>query len=234
MKFHGIKGIFFDVGWTLLSPRYGGWLYNSGTLNKHIDTDLYRSLPEERRNAAHDLALAYISDNTRLDTEDEEYEMFCSIYRIIADELPELGLTPGQIDAIAHDKVYNMENYIYFDDAIPTLETLRGKYRLGVISDTSPSIKQMLDYGGLTPYFDTFTYSCAVGVCKPDVRMYADALEKMGLSPSETIFIDDIESNLDGAADADINPVHITYKPGTIPSGKYPVISKISELLKLL
>lgn len=233
MKFEGIKGIFFDVGWTLLAPRFGNWLYNAKMIEL-VDMDFYNALPAERREAAFNRGLAYLDLNARLDTEDEEFELFRVFYRMIADDLPELGLTPEQTDVIAYDKVYNMENYIYFLDAVPTLEALRGKYRLGVISDTWPSITRMLERGGLTGFFDTFTYSCAVGACKPDPRIYADALGKLGLPAHETVFVDDFEHNLDGAAAQGINPVLITYKPGAVISEKYPSIAKISELTALL
>lgn len=229
MKLEGIKGIFFDVGWTLLAPRYGNWLYNS-----KMASELFKLIPQERRDAAFKRGMAYLDTYQRLDTVDEEYSYMRVFYRMIADDLPELGLSEEQTDEIAFDKVYNMDNYIYFDDAVPMLEKLRGKYKLGVISDTWPSITQMLDYGGLTEYFDTFTFSCAVGVCKPDKRMYEDALGKLGLPSHETVFIDDFEFNLDGAAACGINPVLITYKPGAVQSEKYPSISKISGLLELL
>lgn len=234
MKYSNIRGIFFDIGWTLLSPRYGTWVYNNEKIAGLMKSERYLSIPEERRREVLARAQAFLDSKVRVETEEEELGYNRAFLGMIADGLPEMGLTPGDIDEIARDKVYNMGNYIYFDDAIPTLQALRGRYRLGVISDTWPSITRMLDYGGLTEYFDTFTFSCDVGVLKPDRRIYEDALGKLGLPARETIFIDDFESNLDGAAALGINPVLITYKPGAKPSEKYPSISKISELLTLI
>lgn len=233
MKSEDIKGIFFDVGWTLLAPRFGSW-HLCSKLFEFVDIGFFNSIPQKRREAAFGCGQAFLKLHEKLDTEEEEYTYTREFVRIISENLPELELSPEKIDAIAYDKVYNMENYIYFGDAVPLLESLRGKYKLGVISDTWPSITRMLDYGGLTKYFDTFTYSCTLGVCKPDRRMYEDAISKLGLPAEQTIFIDDFEFNLDGAAACGINPVLITYKPGAVQSKKYPSISKISELAFLL
>lgn len=234
MKYKNIRGIFFDVGWTLLSPRYGSWVYNTEKIAGLMKSERFLAIPEERRREVTTRAQAFLDSKVRVESEEEELEFTRAFYGMIADGLPELGLSPGDVDEIARDKVYNMENYLYFDDAVPTLQALRGRYRLGVISDTWPSITNMLAYGGLTEFFDTFTFSCDVGACKPDPRIYEDALGKLGLPANETIFIDDFERNLDGAAALGIIPVLITYKPGAVPSEKYPSISKISELLSLL
>jgi len=64
--------------------------------------------------------------------------------------------------------------------------------------------------------------------------MYRDALEKIELCPEETVFIDDCEDNLDGAARCGISPVLITAKPGVRGSGRYPEICRVGEIVKYL
>jgi putative hydrolase of the HAD superfamily len=64
--------------------------------------------------------------------------------------------------------------------------------------------------------------------------MYSDALEKIGLSANETVFIDDSENNLDGAARCGIQPVLITAKPNAKSSGRYPAVNSVSEIFKYL
>ena len=72
-----------------------------------------------------------------------------------------------------------------------------------------------------------------------------DELEQMGLPPEQTVFVDDWEENLDGAALCGINPILIKVRadaliPGqryseiTSDSGKYPSINAIEELPGLL
>ena len=111
---------------------------------------------------------------------------------------------------MARDKIYNKtDNYRLFDDTIETLKALHGKYRLGIISDTWPSIVPVLEEFDALRYFDFATYSFELGAVKPDPRMYQDALSKMGLPAGETVFVDDTLKNLHGAAALGIQTVQI-------------------------
>ena len=69
---------------------------------------------------------------------------------------------------------------------------------------------------------------------KPDPRMYRDALEKMGLPPEETVFVDDGVENLQGARELGIQPVLIRAKPEAEFCDNIPSIRRISGLLELL
>ncbi len=156
-------------------------------------------------------------------------------YSLLAQALPELGLEQKELEAITQDKVYNLENYALFPDSLNTLNALWNNYRIGVISDTWPSIVPVLERFGLLPYFHTLTFSYKLGVYKPHPAMYQDALDKLGIPPEETIFIDDGVENLRGAQKAGIQPVLITAKPNAEkrPEGMAE-IGKISGLLDLL
>lgn len=48
--------------------------------------------------------------------------------------------------------------------------------------------------------FDGRVVSCEVGVCKPEPAIYELLLGSFGLDPLETVFIDDMQVNLDAAA----------------------------------
>jgi putative hydrolase of the HAD superfamily len=48
--------------------------------------------------------------------------------------------------------------------------------------------------------FDGRVVSCEVGACKPEPSIYRHLLERHGLDPSATLFIDDVQANLDAAA----------------------------------
>jgi putative hydrolase of the HAD superfamily len=178
-------------------------------------------------------------------TEDEEVEQFKAFYNIIAAELPELGITEEQADEMGEFKVFDTSNFIFFDKSRETLLKLKEKYKLGIISDTWPSADRILRSGNVEDLFDCKTYSCHLGTWKPDKRMYLHALEQMGLPPEQTVFVDDWENNLDGAAECGIRPVLIKARANTpIPgqrfsevstdSGKYPGINTIGELPGLL
>ncbi|MFG1999489.1 HAD family hydrolase [Spirillospora sp. NPDC048911] len=50
--------------------------------------------------------------------------------------------------------------------------------------------------------FDVLTYSCDIGVAKPDPRAYEICAERMGVAPADVIFFDDSERNVVAAREA--------------------------------
>ena len=229
-----IKGIFFDIGWTLLHP-VTDWLINN-KFKECVDMDVFNAIPAGQKDTAFTKGLKYLDDIHLLTvmTEEEQLKQFETFYSMLADDIPELGMTVEQIKAIAHSEVFDMSNYSLFDDTVSTLEALKGKYKLGVISDTWPSVERQLKTGGIYDFFDTKTFSCYLGTWKPHETMYRHALEQMQLPPEQTVFIDDGVENLEGAEKFGIQPILIAAKPIPESTDKYPSIKKLSELLELL
>jgi putative hydrolase of the HAD superfamily len=56
--------------------------------------------------------------------------------------------------------------------------------------------------------FDTVVLSGQVGFGKPDVRIYLLTAERLGLTPEECVFVDDMVSNVRGAVRAGMVGVH--------------------------
>ncbi len=230
-KLHDIRGIFFDLGGTLIYPPSGSWMFSELA---------YRYFPKEKLaepsvRAAMDRASKRLDERHLLHTTDEEYAQFYEYYRAVSEALPELGLTDGDLRTVTEDKVYNKaDNYRLFDSSVETLKAVRGRYRLGIISDTWPSIVPLLEYLDILKYFDCVTFSFELGTFKPDQRMYQDALSKMGLPAENTVFIDDSARNLEGAEKAGINPVLIREMPGIEPVEGIANIDRISGILELL
>jgi len=229
-----VKGIFFDIGWTLLHP-VTDWLVNKKFI-ECADMDMYDNIAKERKDEAFSKGLKYLDDMHLkfVMTEGEQLRQFEAFYSMLAKDLPELELTGEHIKAIAYSEVYDMDNYSLFDDTISTLDSLKEKYKLGVISDTWPSIERQLKANRINDYFETKTFSCYLGTWKPDKSMYIHALEQMKLPPEQTVFIDDGVENLEGAEKFGIQPVLITSKPNPESTDKYPCINKLSKLLEIL
>ena len=230
-KLKNIKGIFFDLGGTLIYPPSGNWRFSELA---------YRYFPKNRLSepavqAAMAEASRGLDENHLLHSTDEEYAQFYEYYRAVSAAMPELGLTDGDLRKVTEDKVYNKaDNFRLFDASIETLQAVRGKYKLGIISDTWPSIVPLLEYLDILKHFDCITFSFELGTFKPDKRMYEDALSKMGLPSESTVFIDDSARNLEGAKGLGINPVLIRAMPGIEPVEGILDIEKISGLLELL
>lgn len=130
-----IKGIFLDLGWTIFRPANDNWFINQKML-EYTSLQTIESLPSEKRNAAFDKALKYLDDHHLLFSEDEEVEQFAEFYKIIAVDLPELGISIEQAEEIAKFKVADTSNYIFFEKSKETILKLKENYKLGIISDT--------------------------------------------------------------------------------------------------
>ncbi|XP_055002585.1 acyl-CoA dehydrogenase family member 10 [Sorex araneus] len=57
--------------------------------------------------------------------------------------------------------------------------------------------------------FDVVVESCLEGVCKPDPRIYERCLARLGVQPSESIFLDDLGPNLRAAASLGIRTIQV-------------------------
>ena len=164
-------------------------------------------------------------------TVDGEIRQFFRYYSILSDQLG-LGLTETECEQIAGDRACNMKNYIPYPGITEVLAALSRTHRLGIISDTWPSIEQQLEYIGVSRYLSFCTFSCYVGVFKPDPKIYLDALEKCGVSAEETVFIDDSVRNLQGAAELGILPILIAANPGADVETDYLKIHDLRELIR--
>lgn len=72
-------------------------------------------------------------------------------------------------------------------------------YKLGIVSDAWPSLEDVYTHAGLREYFSTFILSSVIGVRKPDLRMFEAALNDLGVTPREVVFVDDHRENCDSA-----------------------------------
>ncbi|WP_394825541.1 HAD family hydrolase [Pendulispora albinea] len=57
-------------------------------------------------------------------------------------------------------------------------------------------------HGGWLRHFHALTYSCRIGVAKPDPRAYRICAERLGVATSEALFFDDNERNVLAARQA--------------------------------
>ena len=222
------KVIFFDVGYTIDYPASGDWVFT----NK-----FYELAGERLKRCAPELVLQaktagmrYLENNHFIRDEKEETDRFCRYYRIISEQL-QLELTEEDILNAAMDRTFNMDNYVIYPDAKEVLEALSKSFRLGIISDTWPSIGHQLETLDVLQYFSFATYSFSLGVFKPDPKMYLDALRKCGCDAEDTVFIDDSPVNLAGAEAFGISPVLIAANPASDVETRYVKIHSLSELI---
>jgi len=72
------------------------------------------------------------------------------------------------------------------------LEELRGRYRLGVISNANGTVKRVFARLGLARFFDVIVDSTEVGIEKPDVRIFELALDQMNARAADAAYVGDV------------------------------------------
>jgi len=91
-----------------------------------------------------------------------------------------------------------------YDDAVPLLQRLRGRYVLGVITNGNADVSRL----GIGEFFDFTLSPMDVGAAKPDRIIFEAACHRAGYEPEEIIHIgDDPEADVIGAANYGMVPV---------------------------
>ena len=82
-----------------------------------------------------------------------------------------------------------------------SLERLRAAgFELAVVSNSEGTIEQMLVEVGLRPLLDAVVDSAVVGFTKPDPRIFAVALDRLGVAAADALMVGDSPSaDVDGA-----------------------------------
>ncbi len=84
-------------------------------------------------------------------------------------------------------------------DLIEFARLLGPRVKTGVISKAWPNARTAIrDYVN-DSMFDDLIFSAEVGLAKPDRRIFDLALDRLGVNPDETIFIDDGLANVEAA-----------------------------------
>ncbi len=106
-------------------------------------------------------------------------------------------LTPGQFEAIFDSWMVGP-----YAGAEAFLQSLRGNYRLGCLSNTNPShIAKLRRESSLLDTFDDCFLSYEIDCMKPTPSAYTCVLEATGLPAEELWFFDDSATNVAAAAD---------------------------------
>ena len=222
------KVIFFDVGYTLDYPVSGDWMLTQRFTE--LAGDKLKRISDKEFADGYNICLDHLLQKHKVTTTQEECQCFADFYAELSARL-ELGLSMAEIESIAHDRTYNMGIYRPYPDAKAVVERLSRSFKLGIISDTWPSIEPQLEMLGVNPYFSFRTYSFTFGVMKPDKTLYLDALSQCGCEAHETVFIDDSVRNLQGAAELGITPILIAANPTADVETDYCKIHSLTELL---
>lgn len=100
--------------------------------------------------------------------------------------------------------------------AIPVLTALKGKYKLGIISNFAipEAVWKLLDKLDIRSYFDTIIISGEINRRKPSEEVFQKALLMLNLQPSEAVFVGDtLNVDVKGAQQAGMKAILINRRP---------------------
>lgn len=79
---------------------------------------------------------------------------------------------------------------------IQFLRSLRPQYKTGLISNAWSGLRSYILREKFDDAFDQIIISAEVKVAKPSAKIYHLALEQVGVSPNEAVFVDDVWENI--------------------------------------
>src|SRR5690625_48044 len=107
------------------------------------------------------------------------------------------------------------KKHIYlYDETIEVLEKLKGKYRLLMLTNGSPSLQQLkLSLSPeLKDYFDQIVISGDFGIGKPNIKIFEHSLRLINVERSEAVMIgDNPMTDILGAVQAGIDSIWINH-----------------------
>jgi putative hydrolase of the HAD superfamily len=197
-----LDAVFFDYGHTLIyfddrqTPALQSALVDTYQQINHLLTDrLSKEVPSAQQllegvSTQVDTEIARDYEAERL----EEVEI-ASIYDAC---LRRLGL---EVEPQLIEQVMEMEQDAWLagvhvgPEVVATLERLRtAGLKLGLVSNAAylPRLmRAQLDHLGLAGYFDSLTWSSAIGWRKPERRIYQQALDSLQVTPEQALFVGD-------------------------------------------
>jgi putative hydrolase of the HAD superfamily len=206
-----IKAVLFDFIGTLVSVR--GYSLEVSKMK------LYRALCEAGFNVEHERFLdAYTKSHEKYRV--IRYQQLVEVTNaiLISDALNLLGFETSPEDS----RIKTAVN-IFFEDYLDSLKTRKcakkllkalsvENYKLGLVSNFTyaPLIYGALRKTGLNGFFDAVLVSADVGWRKPHVRIFEEALKRLGVKAEEAVYVGDSpEEDVKGAKQLGIRTIYV-------------------------
>jgi epoxide hydrolase-like predicted phosphatase len=93
-------------------------------------------------------------------------------------------------------------------DLLNFIRSLKGRYKTGLISNAWDDLRAYILKEKFDDAFDYMIISAEVKAAKPSARIYQIALEQLGVSPSEAVFVDDFIDNIEACQKLGIKGIH--------------------------
>jgi putative hydrolase of the HAD superfamily len=122
------------------------------------------------------------------------------------------------------------------ENAKSALEKLHGKCKLGIVSNFAipECVFRLLERHGLDVFFDVVVVSGAVNKRKPSPEIFQKALEKLGVSASEAVFVGDtVDADIQGAKSVGMKTIFLERRSQKETEHTWPdqTIKNLNELM---
>jgi len=84
-------------------------------------------------------------------------------------------------------------------DMAAFLRSLRPPYKTAILINAWPGARKQYARYQFEELADTVIYSCEEGIAKPEPAIYHLAYQRLGVTPEEAVFLDDVEDFVEGA-----------------------------------
>lgn len=88
------------------------------------------------------------------------------------------------------------------------LRSLRPKYKTGLISNAWSGLRNYILREKFDDAFDYMIISAEVGAAKPSEEIFHIALQQLGVSPNEAVFVDDFLPNIEACQKIGMHGIH--------------------------
>lgn len=192
-----IRALIFDAGDVLYYRPERGAKFSR--FLKALGKDVNLNLVQAQKAIEHKAYRGQISD-------DEYRDSIVRLYGITESEQIERGK-----QALIDDDF----NVAFFDGIAETLQALKRQgFLLAIITDTANTISAKLAWferGGFGHVWDSIVSSKEIGTRKPDPRIYERALQQLGITADQAVFIGHKSSELHGAKALGMKTVAFNY-----------------------
>ena len=211
----GYRAVLLDAGGTLVGPRQSyGHVYRDALARVGIDKpaeDFEAAI--QRTMAAMEREIPSGADRFRHFPGGEKEFWLRFAGRALSETAGEPVEPATAMRALEHlrEAFREPDAWLVYDDVVPALETLREMgLALAVVSNWDSRLPEILEMLELASYFETIVVSHTEGVEKPDPRLFAIALERLGVPAQAAIHVGDrLDQDVDGARAAGVDALLI-------------------------
>ncbi len=112
----------------------------------------------------------------------------------------------------SHQAIRNFQKKYYHDEKINTgtlqlIQKLHKNYKLAILSNHPSGLQQWLADWQIDSFFDEIICSADQGMTKPDTKIFDLLLNKLKISPEQTVFIDDTPEHVLASLDIGIHGI---------------------------